>query len=830
MCVLSETHLKKKNTPDIISINNYDIIRKDREGRRGGGVAIILKNNIKYKESIECIPNSEYELLWIELTFDHNIVILGALYHPPKPNYRTEDFIKHLEDTVYIINENYGIKSQIILAGDFNTMPNNQLIESTGLLEIVDRPTHEGNQLDRIYVSNVWYEHIKVFRSTINTDHMAVLTSSEKITLPYKKTKKKHSVRIRTPAQIALFHQNITNVVFETENLNTQELFDNFYENLTSMLDTYFPTREVTLSDRDPLFVTPYIKLLLREKNKLMRKGEYIKANKITVKISNQISYNNSQRFRNLTVNNSKQLWTNIKNEIFHHKVVQDPPNNVTSESLNHHYCNMSTDNTYELPTKKSTVKLENVDYFDPVDIHRSLAHQKRTATGTDNLPYWYLKIAADYIYNHLTYIINHSLLHSVVPTQWKLAQIHPIAKIKEPQTPSDFRPISITPIISRITEKLLIKKYFSNIFKERNTSKDFTDQFGFRPTGSTTAAITACINEISNMLENNKYVRLISLDFSKAFDTVKHSMFFIKLSKYITDDSLFNWFIDLFNDHMQRTKYNEETSEYSRVNAGVIQGSAVGPFAFCIVASDLRPISTHNVIIKYADDTCIIIPESNIRTTDNELRNVEEWANSNNLKLNQTKSKEIVFRRPRITEEIIPETINNIARVSHINILGVTFDHNLSVKIHIDNILDKIGYKLYILKILKSKGLQMRELTSVFTAIILSGMLYAVQAWWGFANAQEKSRLESILRRCIRWNFCQIDEKFQDLVRSLDQRLFNSIRSDYSHVLHRYLPAEINHNYNTRRTQPFNINIMTNTISKNFIHRYILSLNYTLS
>jgi len=75
-------------------------------------------------------------------------------------------------------------------------------------------------------------------------------------------------------------------------------------------------------------------------------------------------------------------------------------------------------------------------------------------------------------------------------------------------------------------------------------------------------------------------------------------------------------------------------------ISASIVQGS--------VVELDLHPVSSHNVILKYADDTYLIIPATNQNTCKAKIQHIEQWANANNLKLNRSKSKEIVFTKPR--------------------------------------------------------------------------------------------------------------------------------------------------------------------------------------
>ena len=89
---------------------------------------------------------------------------------------------------------------------------------------------------------------------------------------------------------------------------------------------------------------------------------------------------------------------------------------------------------------------------------------------------------------------------------------------------PSDFRPISITSVLSRSFERYIVKSCIYPALLEPPLRLDFTDQFAFRPTGSTDAAIISLLHTVLTMLSANEYVQVIALDFLKAFDTIRHA------------------------------------------------------------------------------------------------------------------------------------------------------------------------------------------------------------------------------------------------------------------------------------------------------------------
>ena len=84
--------------------------------------------------------------------------------------------------------------------------------------------------------------------------------------------------------------------------------------------------------------------------------------------------------------------------------------------------------------------------------------------------------------------------------------------------------PISITPILSRIMERLVIRQFLYPAFLSSPESLEFLDQFAFRPTSSTTSALVWFLHTITQLVTQHDYIIVLALDFSKAFDTVRHS------------------------------------------------------------------------------------------------------------------------------------------------------------------------------------------------------------------------------------------------------------------------------------------------------------------
>jgi len=178
-------------------------------------------------------------------------------------------------------------------------------------------------------------------------------------------------------------------------------------------------------------------------------------------------------------------------------------------------------------------------------------------------------------------------------------------------------------------------------------------------------------------------YVCVITLDFSKAFNQVRHSTLLAKLANLDLPDNVFNWLVNFYRDHSHCSRYGGDISELLEITASIVQGSAIGPYV--VTAADLTTTVPGNS--KYADDTYVIVPASNVDTRSSEVNNVEAWAEANNLTLNHNKSVEIVFTTKRKRQFTPPPLLSGITCVRTMKMLGVTISYKLSVSDHVQNI-----------------------------------------------------------------------------------------------------------------------------------------------
>src|SRR6218665_1716602 len=646
IAIVSETKLKKHHSVQFSALPGYVAHRRDRIGRGGGGVAIYVSDLLTSVTCSTSVDNRDYELLWVLVEHHQSTLLVGCLYHPPTYPYSIHDMYDYIEaslDELLLLHPN----ASVALAGDFNKLNVGEVTAQTGLIPLVTAPTRGGKILDMLMTSSPTSYLVKVITSAVRSDHRAILATSEEGVRHRTKTTFQKKFRRRTPGQHASLLQHLAHFESDAKEVMEPEVaWRDFYSTIIGWLDQFYPTRTISTTSKDPPFITPEIKYLLRRRNSLRRRGRDGEADALTLKIGRLIERYNTRELRRIDkAKGKKELWTAI-NKLTGAQGSEGIRHNITAEDLNSHFAAPSPDPQSRPPPLKQTAAPALHD-INEQQIFGILDRLKPTAEGSDLIPAWFLRVLAPICSAWLARLFNISLCSSYLPMEWKNAIIHLLPKVRPPLSASDFRPISVVPILSRVLERLVVSGYLYPALRSPSVACMLRDQYAFRPTGSTTTALIDLLQKITNLLQHNEFVVMFTVDFTKAFDSVKHMPLMQKMELLQLPDHIYNWLVLYFEARGHSTRLENIISTVPAINASIVQGSVVGPPSYVIVASDLRQRHSDNSIIKYTDNTYFFVSSFIIHTVTEEFENIQTWAAKNNLKIHPNKTKEmLIFRR----------------------------------------------------------------------------------------------------------------------------------------------------------------------------------------
>ena len=167
------------------------------------------------------------------------------------------------------------------------------------------------------------------------------------------------------------------------------------------------------------------------------------------------------------------------------------------------------------------------------------------------------------------------SLLGGSFPSELKIAKVVPILKSGDIMKFTNYRPVSILPVLSKVLERLVYNRLLIFIDKYKIL---YLYQFGFRQKHSTFMALSSFIDRITEYTVNGEYSIGVFLDFSQAFDTINHDILFMKLHHYGIRGVSLLWFKSYISNRLQYVPYNHFNSTLQKITCGVPQGSILGP------------------------------------------------------------------------------------------------------------------------------------------------------------------------------------------------------------------------------------------------------------
>lgn len=679
-----------------------------RSDSRGGGVAIFLGSGLEHREV--CVVSDFTVPKCAEITctyinkFDLNII---TLYRPPSANF--EIFIEKIEGAITAL----GHEKRVLLVGDFNVLFNTDdrgaarltdLLGTYGFSSQVHTSTRGNNCLDNIFTNFLLDSSELVVCDNGLSDHKAF-----ELQLPIESTNtiEKQTYQIHRPLTEEGKHKfyNMLEVCswsfLNNDEISTDNKWDSFCSTLKLFIETCFPEKRYRLRNSNALL--PWFNDELRQKREQLHflcdlcsqypsteRSRHLSRYRSHYKIAIQTAKKNyNDNYISRSRNKSKGVWDIINNNRSSKKRVTKTNCTITPDEFNCYFTRVAESllegsaSADDVPFRpewdvSASFAFREVTYIELRDVIRNLKNKK--SRDTFGMTVELLKITRELLLAPLTKLINLSLMEKIFPSCLKGAIVVPIFKKGDKSNLSNYRPIFLLPVLSKVIEKCMAIQIAS--FLEDNSMLS-PDQFGFREGRSTVQAILNLVSAILEGYENKEHTVTVFCDLSKAFDCVSHNLLLRKLSYYGFDRNSIALLTSYLSGRSQCVSLNGKSSKRETIRTGVPQGSVLGPLLFLLYINNLTSIAHDEKYILFADDTTFSVRNVDLNAAAEASQaahtRARVWFEKNNLVLNEDKTSRTVF------------SLRDTASIPHLNqatrFLGVQLDTELRFDYHIEDI-----------------------------------------------------------------------------------------------------------------------------------------------
>lgn len=433
----------------------------------------------------------------------------------------------------------------------------------------------------------------------------------------------------------------------------------------------------------------------------------------------NSIDHNTDERKAEILANTFKETHnigsTNSDED-------QNIINSVSAFLLKHK--NIHSDNTKHYLTNPSELK----------NIIKDLLNNK--APGLDGIDNKLIKNLPKKAIVQFNYIINAIINLQHWPSNWKTSLVIPIPKTgKNTKSPENYRPISLLSTLSKIAEKI-VSKIISKTMKKTNMRDPC--QFGFKEKHNSTHQLCRIIVDVINKFNKKQNTAMVLLDIEKAFDRIWIQGLIYKMIKLVFPPFIIKLVHSYLSNRNFKVKVNEHISDLKSIQAGVPQGSILGPKLFNLYIHDLPGFPNTKTAL-FADDTAIYAHSfSSVvanRLLQYNIYNLMNYYETWKIKVNEKKTEQLVFsRKTKNSNIIVPLKIHNhpIIPKTSVKYLGMVLDKRLNLHKHVENTLRKAQGAIKVLFPLMSRKGKLSEKNKklIYTTLIRPIITYAAPAY----------------------------------------------------------------------------------------------------
>ena len=879
---VQESKLDVNKHPSCYKIDGFNVLAKHRPSGRGGGLLLYIRGDIAFRQLSYLENNTTtMEHISAEIYIQNKRVLINNVYRPPDCDKNA--FLYDLSTTIEAIHQNnffltvwlgdINAGNNYHFHGSLKTKAIDyeiaEIFEGHCYTQIVDIATRIANYsislLDVIYLDRYDLVDKAVVFSGVS-DHSGTACSFE---VSCKRPQQKVQHRFQYDK---MNNQNWSDLKLYLSDFkcmdswSTDEHAEKLSNHLIDGISKFVPKTTFTPKLIDIPWSSTVIRRLLRKKNRLYKcyrkvMGQYNllspnDCNYVGMQIRVSQSYDKfrqaskdfkyqSRRAKNSYFNSLKSVFSNpnissrkkfsiiqklsnssksnfIPSLIENGNIINDP--SEKAELFNRHFsAKANVINPSDTPPNLDAFATNDVfQYLDTshFEIGRIVKSMKDSSNSPCGIPSIFIKKTYSYTGSKITTLISNLLnkiFHTgIYPKIWKVAHITPLFKSNDKSNKANYRPISLLPTLSKICEAVIHKRLLQHLLTNKLITKF---QAAYIPSDSTAQQLITMIHQIKQAMASNAVAHGVFLDVSAAFDAVWHSGLLAKLEQLNIKGDVLNLFSSYLSDRRSVTVVEGIKSAELPLNAGVPQGSRLGPLLFLIYINDIVN-NLESMPFIYADDTTLLAKGSSTFETTNilsrDLTKISNWAHIWKVKFNPQKSCDMIFSKKLLPSYPVIMDLTIIERVHLHKHLGIYLSSDLSWDKQISHITRKINLKLSL--ILKVKQLSRQCLDILCKLHIRSTIDYCITVFGPCLNQTQIKKLDSLLYRCGRvvtgaLKYTSTNNLFDELGwEATTQRIKLLCLSQFHKIIHKNttpliyecLPPFLNARYPTKRTFQF--------------------------
>ena len=809
--LLSETKIDNSFTTSQFIIPGFSSPFRNDRTRHGGGLLLYVRKDIPAK-LLRCSYCEDIECLLIEVTFHKKKWLIYGTYNPNR--LLISDHLSTLSNS---IDKYAKLYDNIVILGDFNAEPLDENMQDFcnlfNLKNLIKEPTCFKNPQNPSCIDLILTNRSKSFQDTsvIETG----LSDCHKLTISVLKMifKKQPptiiSYRDYKRYSPSKFRTEIDNVLSFDLKLIDNDTFVNLF---MEIFNKHAPIKFKYIRANNNPFMTKELRKAIMLRSKLrnrLNKNKTLEAHlaykrqrNLCTSLLRKCKRNFYGNLNPSVISDNKTFWKIVK-PFFSDKVSTTSKITLSENDEIQHsdskiaeiFGNFFSNIALELNIANENISEDNADETDPIikainkyEKHPSILKIKESfdekdvflfstieeeiivkeiyslnelkATPNTSIPPIIIKENCDIFSKKLYFDFNTSIALGNFPSNLKYADVTPVYKKGDRLDKSNYRPISILPVISKIFERFLF--YQINDYMDPYLS---IYQCGFRKHMSAQNCLLFMLEKWKNCLDMKGSTGVLLTDLSKAFDCLKHDLLIAKLSAYGFGYDSIKLLYSYLTGRSQRVRVNSNYSSWSRILFGVPQGSILGPLLFNIYLSDLFILCSDSNIINYADDnspfSCNDDIESVIAQLTIDSKTLLEWFANNGFKANPDKFHFIASGTEN--DNFVQIQQYKIYSSKCEKLLGIKIDNKLSFEEHVTTLCRKAAQKLHALARI-AHFMSFRQRRIIMKSFINSQFGYCPLVWM-FHSRKLNNRINNIHERALRIVFNDYSSTFQELL-----------------------------------------------------------------